>query len=74
MIKEVVLRPCEQNRNEWPCDVYVLMEDGWHDKRFEDMVATFGIDLFERIFRGYDKDWIPRQWSMKDPSEKSHDL
>jgi hypothetical protein len=74
MIKAVLLRPGEPDtdRKEWGCDVYVLMEDGWHHKRFPDTVATFGIDLFERIYRGYYEDWVPSRWPLTEeplPSE-----
>lgn len=71
MIKEVVLRPKQAGEN--GCDVFVLMEDGWHHKKCPDQVAAFGMDLFERIFRGYYEDWIPGRWPMKDPSETLHE-
>jgi hypothetical protein len=68
VIQEVVLRPKTEG-----CDIFVLMEDGWHHKRCESTVSAFGMDLFERIFRGYYEDWIPAKWPMKKPSEKPNE-
>lgn len=66
MIKAVLLRPVEfePGQDGWKCDVFVLLEDGWHQKRFQNTVATFGIDLFERIYRGYDKEWVSSRWPL----------
>lgn len=67
MIKEVVLRPKPGFDR---CDVFVLMEDGWHHKECPGVMPVFGMDLFERLYRGYYPDWIPDRWPMKNPKEQ----
>jgi len=72
MIKAVLLRPVEigHHPDEWKCDVFVLLGDGWHHKQFPNTVTTFGIDLFERIYRGYYAEWSPGSWPLTEaPSD-----